>query len=151
MTSDSSNPSATTTATYVDVLIVGAGISGIAAAYHLQKNCPRKTFAILEARDALGGTWDFFKYPGLRSDSDLYTFGFSFKTWTSDKAIADATTILQYLKDTAAEFGIDKTVRYRHRVVEASWNSQDALWNVIVEAGADRARVRYSCNYLYMC
>jgi monooxygenase len=151
MTSESSNPSVTTTATYVDVLIVGAGISGIAAAYHLQKNCPRKTFAILEARDALGGTWDFFKYPGLRSDSDLYTFGFSFKPWTSDKAIADATTILQYLKDTAAEFGIDKTIRYRHRVVEASWNSQDALWNVIVEAGADRARVRYSCNYLYMC
>ena len=142
---------ASTAATHLDVLIVGAGISGIAAAYHLQKDCPRKTFAILEARAALGGTWDFFKYPGLRSDSDLYTFGFSFKPWTSDKAIADAATILQYLKDTAAEFGIDRTIRYRQRVIEVSWNSQDAVWSVTVATGADGARILYTCNYLYMC
>ena len=137
--------------THVDVLIVGAGISGIAAAYHLQKDCPKKSFVILEARDALGGTWDFFKYPGLRSDSDLYTFGFSFKPWTSDKAIADAPTILRYLQDTAAEFGIDKVIRYRQRVVAASWNSQDALWTVTVEVGADQMQVQYTCGYLYMC
>ena len=137
--------------THLDLLIVGAGISGIAAAYHLQKDCPKRSFAILEARDALGGTWDFFKYPGLRSDSDLYTFGFSFKPWTSDKAIADAATILAYLKETAAEFGIDKRIRYRQRVVDASWNSQDALWTVTVDVGATRPPINYTCNYLYMC
>ncbi len=137
--------------THLDVLIVGAGISGIAAAYHLQRDCPNRRFAILEARDALGGTWDFFKYPGLRSDSDLYTFGFSFKPWTSDKAIADAATILAYLKETAAEFGIADKIRYRQRVVDAAWSSQDALWTVTVDVGADRAPVHYTCNYLYMC
>jgi cation diffusion facilitator CzcD-associated flavoprotein CzcO len=135
--------------THLDVLIVGAGISGIAAAYHLQQQCPQKSFAILEARDALGGTWDFFKYPGLRSDSDLYTFGFSFRPWTSDKSIADAATILKYLRETAAAFGIDKTIRYGQRVIDASWDSDTALWSVTVTHG-DR-QIRYSCHYLYMC
>ena len=149
MTDDLSTKAATRSSVHLDVLIVGAGISGIAAAYHLQKDCPSQRFAILEARDALGGTWDFFKYPGLRSDSDLYTFGFSFKPWTSDKAIADAATILQYLKETAAEFGIDKTIRYRQRVVEASWSSPDGLWTVTVDT--DQGRIRYTCRYLFMC
>ena len=122
----------------VDVLIVGAGLSGIGAAYHLQDRLPGKSYAILEAREALGGTWDLFRYPGIRSDSDLHTFGYAFKPWTGEKAIADGPAILEYIRETAREHGIDRHIRYGHRVTRASWSSDDARWTVTVErAGAD--------------
>ena len=98
---------------HVDVLIVGAGLSGIGAAYHLRAECPGKTFAILEAREAMGGTWDLFRYPGIRSDSDMYTLGYDFRPWTSAKAIADGPSILNYIRETAAEDGIERHIRYR--------------------------------------
>ena len=135
---------------HVDVLIVGAGLSGICAAYYLQTECPRKTFTILEARQALGGTWDFFRYPGIRSDSDLYTFGFSFRPWREDKSIADGASILRYLKDAAAEYGIDRKIRYGETVTRASWNSSDSRWIVDVRR-TDGASIRYGCNFLYLC
>ena len=100
----------------VDVLIVGAGLSGIGAACHLQKRCPDRSFAIIEARQALGGTWDLFRYPGVRSDSDMYTLGYSFRPWTGDKAIAEGPAILQYLRDTAREHGIEDRIRFGHRL-----------------------------------
>ena len=99
---------------HLDVVIVGAGISGISAAWHLQHRCPAKSYAVLEARDNLGGTWDLFRYPGIRSDSDMFSLGFRFRPWRSEKAIADGSSILRYLKDTTAEFGFDKQIRYRH-------------------------------------
>ena len=102
---------------HLDVLIVGAGISGVSAAWHLQDRCPSKTYAILERRESMGGTWDLFKYPGIRSDSDMYTLGFRFKPWKSAKAIAEGPDILSYIKEAAAENGIDKNVRFSHRVV----------------------------------
>lgn len=125
--------------TAVDVLIVGAGISGIGAAYYLQRDLPGKSYAILEGRAALGGTWDLFRYPGIRSDSDLYTFGFEFKPWTSAKVIADGESILAYLNETVTEFGIDRHIRYGHKVVAASWSSSDAKWRVEVEVGGQRS------------
>ena len=121
---------------HVDVLIVGAGLSGIGAAYHLQTNCPGRNCAILEGREAIGGTWDLFRYPGVRSDSDMYTLGYSFKPWTHAKAIADGASILQYVRETAAENGIDRHIRFGHRVVRAGWSSETALWTV----EAERAR-----------
>ncbi len=136
---------------HLDVLVVGAGISGISAGYYLQTRCPGKSYAILEARDAIGGTWDLFRYPGLRSDSDLYTFGFSFKPWTEDRAIADGASILRYLRETAAAFGIDRRIRYRERVVAAAWDGAAARWSVTVEAGPERRPRRYTCGFLYVC
>lgn len=118
---------------HLDVVIVGAGISGISAAWHLQDRCPTKSYAILERRDNLGGTWDLFKYPGIRSDSDMFTLGFRFKPWTSDKAIADGPSIMSYLKETVAEYGIDKHIRYGHRVLGADWSDADNRWTVRVE------------------
>ena len=109
---------------YVDVLIVGAGLSGIGAAHHLQAAFPAKTYAILEARDAIGGTWDLFRYPGVRSDSDMFTLGYRFRPWTEAKAIADGPSILGYVRDTAAEAGIDKHIRFGHRVTRASWSAR---------------------------
>ena len=132
-----------------DVLIVGAGLSGIGAGYHLQTNCPDRSYAIREGRDAIGGTWDLFRYPGIRSDSDMYTLGYSFRPWTSPKAIADGPSILDYVRDTAATYGIDKKIRYGHRVKRASWSSSDAQWTV--EAEHNGAIVRYTCNFLFMC
>ena len=123
---------------HVDVLIVGAGISGIGAAYHLQARQPGKTYAILEARDDLGGTWDLFRYPGIRSDSDLHTFGYAFKPWTGEKAIADGPSIRDYVRETAEENGIDRKIRFGHRVLGAAWSSERALWTVDVEAGGER-------------
>jgi monooxygenase len=132
---------------HVDVLIVGAGISGIAAAYHLQRCRPHTSYAILEAREATGGTWDLFRYPGIRSDSDLHTFGFSFKPWVHDKAIADADTILAYLRTTIRENGIDRHIRLGHRVRGASWSSADARWLVDIDR-ADGSH-QLTCRWMF--
>jgi cation diffusion facilitator CzcD-associated flavoprotein CzcO len=138
-------------AEHLDVLVVGAGISGICAGYHLQTSCAGRSYAILEARDRIGGTWDLFRYPGIRSDSDMYTLGFSFKPWTNPKAIADGPSIIAYLEETAREHGIERRIRFRHRVVRASWSSADALWTVDVEHGDAREVVQLTCNFLFMC
>jgi cation diffusion facilitator CzcD-associated flavoprotein CzcO len=136
---------------HFDVLIIGAGISGIGAGYHLQKRCPGKTYAILEARDNPGGTWDLFKYPGIRSDSDMHTLGYAFKPWTRAESIAGGESILAYLKETASEFGIDRHIRYRQRARRASWRPDTATWTVDVESGAGEPPRRYTCGFLYMC
>ncbi|MGY4423525.1 cation diffusion facilitator CzcD-associated flavoprotein CzcO [Bradyrhizobium sp. JR6.1] len=120
---------------HFDVLIVGAGLSGIGAGYHLQTNCPDRSYAILEGRDCIGGTWDLFRYPGIRSDSDMYTLGYSFRPWTEPKAIADGPSILNYVRETARMYGIDKNIRFNHRVVRADWSSADSQWTVEVERG----------------
>jgi monooxygenase len=136
---------------HVDVLIVGAGLSGVGAACHLRRRLPEKSFVILEGRDAMGGTWDLFRYPGVRSDSDMYTLGYSFRPWRDAKAIADGSAILNYIRETAAEFGIDRMIRYGHRVRRASWSSDDARWTVEAEAGPEKTAVRLTCNFLYLC
>ena len=136
---------------HFDVLVVGAGISGIGAGYHLQKNCPNKSYAILEGRADSGGTWDLFRYPGIRSDSDMYTLGFSFRPWKEAKAIADGPSILKYLRETARDNGIDRHIRYRHFVKAASWSTKDARWTVEVERGDAKERVQFTCNFLFMC
>ncbi|MEK6441273.1 NAD(P)/FAD-dependent oxidoreductase [Pseudonocardia sp. T1-2H] len=134
---------------HVDVLIVGAGLSGVGAAYRLQTEHPTRSYAILEARDAIGGTWDLFRYPGIRSDSDMFTLGYPFRPWTAAKSIADGGSILQYVRDTAAEFGIDRRIRFGRRVTRASWSSQDARWSVEVAAGATTEH--RTCDFLYLC
>jgi monooxygenase len=139
---------------HFDVIIVGAGLSGIAAGYHLQQKCPRKSFAILEGRDAIGGTWDLFRYPGIRSDSDMFTLGYSFKPWTEAKAIADGPRILNYIRETAVENGIEKKIRFRHQVKRASWSTRDARWTVDAERVSGEGAsdlVRFTCNFLFMC
>jgi cation diffusion facilitator CzcD-associated flavoprotein CzcO len=136
---------------HFDVLVVGAGISGIGAGYHLQTRCPGKSYAILEGRDSLGGTWDLFRYPGIRSDSDMYTLGYSFKPWTRPKAIADGPSILEYLRETTQQYGIDRKIRFNHHVRRASWSTQDARWTVEVERGTARESVRFTCSFLFMC
>lgn len=138
------------TTDHFDVLIVGAGLSGIGAAYHLQTLVPGKTYAVLEARDAIGGTWDLFRYPGIRSDSDMYTLGYAFKPWTEAKAIADGPAILKYVRETAAENGIDRHIRFGHKVVHAAWDSAAALWTVEAERG-DGSLARFTCGFLFMC
>src|SRR5690349_4733910 len=115
---------------FFDVLIVGAGLSGIGAAWQLQRGCPDKTYAILEARAALGGTWDLFRYPGVRSDSDMYTLGYAFQPWTEGKAIADGPSIRRYIAQTARGNGIDRHIRFRHKVVSAAWSSEEACWTI---------------------
>ena len=136
---------------HFDVLIVGAGLSGVGGACHLQIHCPGKTYAVLEAREAMGGTWDLFRYPGIRSDSDMFTLGYSFRPWTESKAIADGPAILKYVNDTAREYGVDQHIRYGHRVVRASWSSATARWTVEVEKGPKKDRARLTCSFLYMC
>jgi monooxygenase len=136
---------------HVDVLIVGAGISGIGAGYHLQTKCPDRTYAILERRENIGGTWDLFRYPGIRSDSDMYTLGFRFRPWTEGKAIADGPSILRYLKDTARTHEIDGKIRFGHRVRSAAWDTASALWTVEAERVATGETVRFTCNFLFMC
>ncbi len=139
------------TSEHFDVLVAGAGISGICAGYHLQTSCPGRTYAILEARDDIGGTWHLFRYPGIRSDSDMYTLGYSFKPWNNPKAIADGWLILEYLRETAREYGIDRKIRFGHRVTRASWSSEEARWTVEVERGERKEVVRFTCNFLFMC
>lgn len=136
---------------HFDVLIVGAGLSGIGAGCHLAMRCPGKSFALLEARDTIGGTWDLFRYPGIRSDSDMYTLGYSFRPWVGDKAIADGPAILSYVRETAAVYGVDKKIRFNHSVKRVSWSSNDALWTVEAEQGPNRTPVRFTCNFLFSC
>ncbi len=135
----------------VDILIVGAGLSGIAAAYYLQKRCPSKSVAIVEGRDAIGGTWDLFRYPGVRSDSDMYTLGYRFRPWTGEKAIAEGPAILQYIRDTARKFGIDKRIRFNQRVRQISWSSAAAAWTVDIQRGIEGEVARMRCKFLFMC
>jgi cation diffusion facilitator CzcD-associated flavoprotein CzcO len=134
---------------HLDVLIVGAGLSGIGAAHHLQQRFPNRRYAIFEARDAIGGTWDLFRYPGVRSDSDMHTLGYRFRPWTQAKAIADGPAILDYVRATAHDAGIDERIRFGHRVVRASWSTADARWTVEAECGPDTVTV--TCNFLLMC
>jgi monooxygenase len=139
---------------HFDVLIVGAGLSGIGAGFHLQQKCPGKSFVILEGRESIGGTWDLFRYPGIRSDSDMFTMGYSFKPWTEPKAIAEGSKILNYVRETASENGIDGKIRFHHRVKRASWSTPDARWTVEAERtlgeGATEV-VTFTCNFLFMC
>jgi monooxygenase len=136
---------------HFDVLVIGAGISGIGAGYHLQTHCPGRTYAILEGRANLGGTWDLFRYPGIRSDSDMYTLGYSFRPWTSPKAIADGPSILKYLRETAEAYGIDDKIRYEHRVKSATWSSDENRWTVTVLSGPAREELRLTCHFLFIC
>jgi len=136
---------------HFDVVIVGAGLSGIGAAFHLKANCPQKSYAILEGRDAIGGTWDLFRYPGIRSDSDMYTLGYSFKPWREAKAIADGPSIRKYVRETASDNGIDRHIRFHHMVKRANWSTPDARWTVEAEVGPEKRTVRFTCNFLFMC
>jgi cation diffusion facilitator CzcD-associated flavoprotein CzcO len=136
---------------HYDVVIVGAGLSGIGAACHLREKCPGKSFAILEGRDAIGGTWDLFRYPGVRSDSDMHTLGYNFKPWREAKAIADGPSIRNYVRETAAENGITEHIRFHHLVKSASWSAEDASWRVEAERVDRGDRVVFSCNFLFMC
>jgi monooxygenase len=136
---------------HFDVLIVGGGLSGIGAACSLKTHCPTKTYAILEARPRIGGTWDLFRYPGIRSDSDMFTLGYSFRPWVEGKAIADGHSILKYINDTAKDYGIDKNIRFNHGVKRASWSSKNALWTVEAEQGSDHPCARFTCNFLFVC
>jgi monooxygenase len=136
---------------HFDVIVVGAGLSGIGAGYHLQANCPNRSYAILEGRADIGGTWDLFRYPGIRSDSDMHTLGYSFKPWSASKAIADGPSILSYLRETVAEFGIDRHIRFNHLVSRAEWSSADARWTVTSTRADTGDTVELTCGYLYMC
>ena len=136
---------------HLDVLVVGAGLSGIAAGYHLQTQCPGKSYAILESRGSIGGTWDLFRYPGVRSDSDMYTLGYRFRPWPDAKTIADGPAILEYVRETAGEYGIDRKIRFNHRVVRAEWSSEDSLWTVEALRTDTEEPVELSCRFLFMC
>ncbi|MFT5693101.1 MAG: monooxygenase [Oceanicoccus sp.] len=135
---------------HFDVIIVGAGLSGIGAAYHLQDKCPDKTYAILEGRKSIGGTWDLFRYPGIRSDSDMHTLGYSFKPWLDAKAIADGPSIRKYVIETADENAITEHINFNQFVKDASWSTEDALWTVTTAVGSDGETAQFTCNLLYM-
>jgi monooxygenase len=136
---------------HFDVLIVGAGLSGIGAASHLQRELPGASYTILEARDAIGGTWDLFRYPGIRSDSDMYTLGYRFRPWTDEKAIADGPSILNYVRDTARDGGIEKNIRFHHKVIRAEWSSGGARWTIDAERTDTGEAVQLTCGYLFTC
>ena len=135
---------------HFDVVIVGAGLSGIGAGYHLQTLSPDRSFTILEARDAIGGTWDLFRYPGIRSDSDMYTLGYGFRPWKEAKAIADGPSILRYVRETARDYGIDRYIRFNHKVTRADWSTEAAAWTVEAVGGAGEP-VRFTCGFLFLC
>ena len=135
--------------THVDVIIVGAGLSGIGAARHLKTTCPDRSFMILEGRETIGGTWDLFRYPGIRSDSDMYTLGYSFRPWTEAKAIADGPSILRYIRDTARDEKVEDRIRFSHRVTGAAWSTADALWTVSVETPTGPSVL--TCSFLFLC
>jgi monooxygenase len=136
---------------HLDVLIVGAGLSGIGAACHLRDECPDKSFAILESRDAIGGTWDLFRYPGIRSDSDMFTLGYAFRPWTDTQSIADGPSIRRYIVDTAREYGIQETIRFHHQVLSAEWSTPDARWTVTVRRSDTGETVHLTCSWLSIC
>ena len=136
---------------HFDVIIVGAGLSGIGGACHLKRECPQKSFVILEGRQTMGGTWDLFRYPGIRSDSDMYTLGYRFRPWRDNKAMAGGPAILSYIRETAAEYNVDQKIRYDHRVRSASWSSNDARWTVEAETGPDKKPIWLTCNFVYLC
>jgi len=136
---------------YFDVVIVGAGLSGIGAAWHLQDKCQDRSYLILEERESSGGTWDLFRYPGIRSDSDMYTLGYNFKPWVDSKAIADGPLILKYIRETALENGIDRNIRYQHAVRSVSWSSDEAAWTVEVQKTNTDETVTIRCGFLLMC
>ncbi len=136
---------------HFDVVIVGAGVSGIGAACHLRSKCPGRSFVVLENRDAIGGTWDLFRYPGIRSDSDMHTFGYVFKPWLSTRSIADGPSIRAYVKEAAAEHDVLSSIRFRHRVTEASWSSDDARWSVRASNRESGGDAQFTCSFLLMC
>ncbi|HZY35035.1 MAG TPA: NAD(P)/FAD-dependent oxidoreductase [Mucilaginibacter sp.] len=137
--------------THFDTIIIGAGISGISAAHYMQTDCPDKTYAILEARKNIGGTWDLFRYPGIRSDSDMYTFGFAFKPWTNPKAIAPREDIIEYLEEIVSEEGIDRHIRFQHKLINASWSSDKATWSLAVMTPDSVSPQLYTCSFLSLC
>ena len=136
---------------HFDVLIIGAGLSGIGAACHLKMDAPKKTYAVLEGRQSIGGTWDLFRYPGVRSDSDMYTLGYAFRPWREAKAIADGPSILKYIRETAAEYDVERHIRFDHMVHRASWSSDDAVWTVEAQRGPDQEPVVFTCSVLFTC
>ena len=136
--------------THFDVLIVGAGISGVGEAYHLQQQCPDKSYCILEMKDTFGGTWETHKYPGIRSDSDLYTFGYRFKPWTG-VPIASAEAILTYMGEVIEENNIGQHIRYGHRITQCDWSSAENTWTVTATRTADGREIVFTCNFLWMC
>ena len=136
---------------HFDVLIIGAGLSGIGAAHHISTKCPDHSFAILEARPRMGGTWDLFKYPGIRSDSDMYTLGYAFRPWIDKKALADGPAILDYIKNTAKEGGYENKIHYNHKVKNSNWSSEESQWKLDVEITGTNEVVQYFCNFLFTC
>jgi monooxygenase len=136
---------------HLDVLIVGAGLSGIGAGHYLQTECPWADYEIFEARDAIGGTWDLFRYPGIRSDSDMHTLGYSFRPWDGEKSIADGDSILEYIKDTARESGVDTHIRFNHRITAANWSTPDSLWRITAERTATGESFEFTASFLFCC
>ncbi len=137
--------------THVDVLVIGAGLSGVGMAAQLSRLCPGKSYAVLERRDAIGGTWDYFRYPGIRCDSDMYTLGYAFRPWTSDRMISDAESIRTYIEETAEEHGVTEHIRFGHRVVRSSWSSADARWTVTAEVEATGEEKTFTASFLVGC
>ncbi|MEC8095508.1 MAG: NAD(P)/FAD-dependent oxidoreductase, partial [Pseudomonadota bacterium] len=136
---------------HVDVMVIGAGISGVSAAHHLQTQCPEKSFLILEGRDSIGGTWDLFKYPGIRSDSDMYTLGFSFRPWRDPKAIADGPSIMSYLRGAVEDGGLQDKILFGRKVVKAQWSSQEARWELTVLNTQNKQEETLTCGFVHMC
>ena len=146
-----SEPEVAMSENHFDVLIIGAGLSGIGAACHLSRHCPDRSFAILERRQRMGGTWDLFRYPGIRSDSDMYTLGYNFRPWTEPKVLADGPSIRQYIVDTARDYRVEDKVRYGLKMTSAEWSSQDNRWTVTVEEEESGETRRYTCDFLFSC
>ncbi|MGI8492786.1 MAG: flavin-containing monooxygenase [Acidimicrobiales bacterium] len=138
-------------AEHFDVLVIGAGLSGIGAGAYLERDCPWASYAVFEGRNAIGGTWDLFRYPGIRSDSDMFTLGYSFRPWDGEKTIADGDSILSYIKETAAQTGVDKKIRFNRRVTRAEWVSDDACWHVTAERADTGESFEVTCGFIFSC